>query len=438
MTEENRQLHLNLFGNWYGNHRAAWRHPTVNPRQLWDLDFNIKTAQLGEKGLFDAIFFAGGPGAGRLEPWQIKPEEITLIAAIAAATSHIGVAATVSTTYTEPYNAARQIASIDVLSGGRAGWNAVTGHTPSLAFNFSMNSHPEHAARYARSEEFIQIVKELWNSWEADAIIADQKSGVFLNPDKVHKVPFKGEFFEIAATFSIPRSPQGRPIIFHAGDSDFGRNQGARHADGIFTAQPTFELGREFYKDFKRRVAEQGRNPDHVHVLPGFLPIVGSTEGEAQRYFDELNQLIDIDDAVQSVALSEGLDVSEVPLDEPIPDSVWQHARKTSAFKSRIEALHQKAVASNLTARQVVEWDVTAHGHYIYVGTPEQVADEIELWFQNRAADGFNYKAPTFPEGLEIFVDHVVPLLQKKGIYRREYTGSTLRENLGLPQLTEQ
>lgn len=435
MSDENRQLHLNLFGNWHGNHRASWRHPSVDPRQLWDFDFNVRTAQLAEKGLFDAIFFAGGPGGARIDPaaGQIKPEEVTLIAALAAITSHIGVAATVSTTYTEPYNTARQIASIDVLSGGRAGWNAVTGSNAAPARNFGTDAHPAHADRYARSEEFIQIVKALWDSWEPDAIVADQKSGIFLDTAKVHSVPFKGQFFDIDATLNVPRSPQGRPVIFHAGDSEFGRNQGARHSDAIFTAQPTIELGRNFYADFKRRVVEQGRNPEHVHVFPGFLGIIGSTEEEAQRRFDELNELIDINEAVRSVARADGLDVSDVPLDEPIPDHVWQRSAETSVFKSRVEALRQKAIISNLTARQVIEWNIAAHGHYVHVGTPEQVADQIELWFRTGAADGLNYKVPTFPDGLEIFVEHVVPLLQKKGIYRHEYAGTTLRENLGLP-----
>ncbi len=436
MSNDERQLHLNLFGNWHGNHRAAWRHPSVDPLQLWDWEFNKRTAQLAEKGLFDTIFFAGGPGGVSLEPGggQTKPEEISLIAALASVTEHVGVAATVSTTYTEPYNTARQIASIDQLSGGRVGWNAVTGSNAAPARNFdTRKSHPDHADRYERSEEFIQLVKLLWESWGDDAIIADQKSGVFLDPTKVKRVPFEGNHFNVDALFAIPRSPQGRPIIFHAGDSDYGRNQGARHADGIFTAQPNAELARDFYTDFKRRVAEQGRNPEHVHVLPGFLAVVGSTEEEAKRYFGELNALIDIDEAVRHVAHGDGLDVSDVPLDEPIPDFVWERSAATSTFKSRVEALRQKAVADNLTAREVIEWDTAAHGHYVSVGTPEQIADEIELWFRTGAADGFNYKAPTFPEGFEVFVDHVVPLLQKKGIYRNEYTGKTLRENLGLP-----
>ncbi|MFF0572486.1 LLM class flavin-dependent oxidoreductase [Streptosporangium saharense] len=435
MTEPTRELHLNLFGNWYGNHRAAWRHPGVDPHQLWDIDFNIRTARTAERGLFDAVFFADGPNLGPVQPTsgQTKPEPITLLSVLGAVTTHLGLASTVSTTYSEPYNTARQIASLDLLTGGRAGWNAVTGSSAAAASNFGPASHPEHALRYERSEEFLQIVKALWESWEPGAVIADQGTGVFLDPGKVHRVPFRGRHFQIDAVFNVPRSPQGRPLIFHAGDSDFGRSQGARHADAIFTAQPTIEAAREFYRDFKRRVAEAGRNPAYAHVMPGYLAVVGSTEAEARAAFDELNRLIDIEGAIEEVARGDGLDVSGVDLDRPIPDSLWEHSIATSTFRSRVEALRTKAAEARLTARQVIEWDIAAHGHYVFVGTPEQVADDIELWFTTGAADGFNYKAPTFPDGLEIFVDHVVPLLQKKGVYRREYTATTLRGHYGLP-----
>lgn len=435
MSENDRQLHLNLFGNWHGNHRASWRHPSVDPHQVWDIDFNIQIAKTAERGLFDAVFFADGPGQGSLHPTsgQTKPEPITLLSVLAAVTTHLGLATTISTTYSEPYNTARYIASLDLLSKGRAGWNAVTGSQASTAANFGPTTHPEHAVRYARSEEFIQIVKALWESWEPDAVIADQKTGIFIDPSKIHRVPFDGQFFQIDALFNVPRSPQGRPMLFHAGDSDFGRQQGARYADAIFTAQPTIELAREFYADFKRRVAIAGRNPDHALVMPGYLVVVGSTEAEAQASFGELNALIDIEGAIREVARSDGLDVSGLDLDAPIPDKVWARDLAASTFTSRVQALKDKAEQSGLTARQVIEWDVAAHGHYVIVGTPEQIADDIELWFRTGAADGFNYKAPTFPAGLEPFVEHVIPLLQRKGIYRKEYTETTLRGHYGLP-----
>jgi FMN-dependent oxidoreductase (nitrilotriacetate monooxygenase family) len=434
MDDTERQLHLNMFGNWYGNHRAAWRHPNVDPAQVWSLEFNLNVARTAERGLFDAVFLADAPGLGELSPagGQTRPEPITILSAIAAVTTHLGLAATVSTSYSEPYNTARQIASLDFFSGGRAGWNAVTGSQPSVAPNFGPTAHPEPSARYARGEEFIEIVKALWESWDPDAVIADQKSGVFVDPGKVRNVPYNGEHYQIDALFNVPRSPQGRPMLFHAGSSELGRQQAARHADAIFTAQPTIDVAREYYADLKRRAANFGRRPEDVLVLPGILPIVGSTEAEAKASFAELNALIDIEASIREVARTDGLDVSGLDLDAPVPTCVWEASAATSSFKSRVDALRAKADEANLTAREVIEWDVAAHGHYIVVGTPEQVADDIEHWFTTGAADGFNYKAAQLPDGLEIFVDHVVPLLQRKGIYRKEYTETTLRGHYGV------
>lgn len=433
---DRRQLHLNLFGNWYGNHRASWRHPKVDPHQVWSLDFSVKVAQTAERGLFDAIFFADGPGGPELHPGggHTRPEPITLLSAIAASTEYIGLASTVSTTYSEPYNTARQIASLDQISGGRAGWNAVTGSQRATAKNFGPQKHPDKALRYERSEEFIQIVRALWESWEPDAVIGDQESGVFIDPSKVRRVPFKGKHFEIDAVFGVPRSSQGRPMLFHAGDSDFGRSQGARYADAIFTAQPTIEFARRFYDDFKRRVVVAGRPPEESLVIPGYLPIIGSTEAEAKAALQELNDLIDYEWAVEAFASSDGgLDLRGEELDRPVRDEVWNRALATTSFGSRVQVLRDKADEANLTAREVMQWNIAAHGHFVHVGTPEQIADEMERWLLTGATDGFNYKAPIFPEGLEIFVDHVIPLLQQKGIFRHEYEEKTLRGHYGLP-----
>lgn len=434
MSTPKRQIHLNLFGNWYGNHRGSWRHPSVTPGQVWDLDFNVRVAKMAERGLFDAIFFAGGVSQPSVAEagGRTTPDALVLHAALASVTERLGLALTINTTYSEPYTVAKHIGSLDQLSRGRAGWNAVTGSQRSAAPNYGPDPYPEPAERYARSEEFIQVVKALWESWDADAVVGDQKSGQFLDPSKVHNVRYKGDFFDLDAVYSVPRSPQGRPLLFHAGDSDFGRNQGAQHADGIFTAQGTIEAGREFYSDFKRRVVAAGRRPEDVLIFPGFLAIVGSTEAEAKTQLAELNELIDIDHAIAEVARTDGLDVADIPLDDPVPDHVWQRSAETSNFKSRVEALRLKALADNLTAREVIFWNVAAHGHYVSVGTPEKIADELQEWFETGAADGFNYKAPIFPDGLEVFVEHVVPELQKRGLYRKEYTGTTLRHHLGL------
>lgn len=426
MSENQRQLHLNLFGNWHGNHRAAWRHPNVVPGQYWDLDFTTKVAQTAERGLFDAIFFAGVGPAG--------PEPLLLLAQLAAVTSRIGLAPTINTTYTDPFNTARSIATLDGLSHGRAGFNAVTGSQRATAKNFGPAPHPPKDVRYARQEEYIEVVRLLWESWEPDAFVGDKQSGVLIDKTKVHNVPFKGEHFQIDASFQIPRSPQGRPVLFHAGDSDFGRSQGARYADAIFTAQGTIELAREFYADFKRRVVEAGRRPGEALVVPGFLPIIGSTEAEAKANLQELNDFIDLDDTVAELASTDGgIDLRGEDLDKPVRNEVWDSALAVTSFGSRVKALREKADEACFTAREVVQWNTAAHGHFVFVGTPEQVADEIERWLLTGAADGFNYKAPLFPDGLEQFVDHVIPLLQKKGIYRREYTENTLRGHYGLP-----
>jgi FMN-dependent oxidoreductase (nitrilotriacetate monooxygenase family) len=354
-----------------------------------------------------------------------------LLSILAAETTHLGLAGTMSTTYYEPYNVARLIASLDQLSGGRAGWNIVTSSQPSVAANYGPVQHPEHALRYDRSEEFIEIVKGLWGSWGAGAVIADQKEGVFLDPAQVERVIFDGDHFSVQALFNIPRSPQGRPVLFHAGSSDIGRAQGARHADGIFTAQPEISAAREFYADYKRRIAAAGRRPEDVLVLPGYLPVIGSTEAEAQDLFTSVNALIDTGTGISSVNKLLGLDLSEVDLDAPVPDNVW--AAAGASFTSRVAVIRDHAEHEGFTARQVMERAVGGFGHYVVVGTPEQVADDIEHWFTTGAADGFNLKPLIAPQSIETFVEHVVPLLQAKGIYRREYTATTLRGHYGLP-----
>lgn len=435
MTDNARQLHLNLFGFEYGNHMAAWRHPSVDPHQVWDLDHYRRVARLAERGLFDAVFIADSPGlVSDVVPTggQTTPEPVTLLSILTAETTHLGLAGTMSTTYYEPYNVARLIGSLDQLSGGRAGWNIVTGSQPSVAANFGPATHPEHALRYERSEEFIEIVKSLWDGWAPGAVVADQKDGVFLDPSKIRRTLADGEHFSVQALLNVPRSPQGRPVLFHAGSSDIGRAQGARHADGIFTAQPEISAARAFYADYKSRVGAAGRDPDAVHIFPGYLPVIGSTEAEAQELFDSVNSLIEADAGIGMVKKLLGLDLSDLELEAPIPESVW--AAAGASFTSRVAVVREQAAQLGLSARQVMERTVGSFGHYVIVGTPEQVADDIEHWFTTGAADGFNLKPLLSPLLLEIFVEHVVPLLQAKGIYRHEYDHTTLRGHYGLPE----
>ena len=433
-----RQLSLNLFSPWGGAGMASWRHASVDPGAAWRIDWVANLAKEAERGLFDAIFLADSQSLQDHSPTggQTSPEPITVLSVIAAHTEFLGVASTVSTTYNEPYNTARQIASLDQLSGGRAGWNAVTGSQPSAAPNFGDIEHPPNEVRYERGDEYIEIVKALWESWDHDAVIADKASGIYLDPSKVRRVPFSGKHFQLDALFNVPRSPQGTPMLFHAGSSEIGRNQGAKYADGIFTAQPTIEASREFYSDFKRRVALFGRNPDHVKVLPGILPIIGSTEEEAQRHFDELNAFVDVEASLPRLNQLIHLDLNGVDLDAPIPESVWQGGLEGS-FSSRVAVIKAEAELLGFTARQVVERTIAAFGHHLIVGTPEQVAEDIELWFKTGAADGFNYKLSIVPDARPVFIDELLPLLQGKGIYRKEYTERTLRGHYGLPVPTE-
>lgn len=429
-----RQLSLNLHNPWGGSAAGSWRYDGSEPGSAWSVDWLVGVAKEAERGLFDAVFMADTQGLNDFSPTggQTVPEPITLLSTVAAHTEYVGVAGTVTTTYTEPYNTARQLASLDQLSGGRVGWNAVTGSQPAVAPNFGAVEHPSNEDRYERADEFIEIVKALWDSWDADAVVADKESGIYLDTSKVRRVPFQGKHFDLNALFNVPRSPQGAPMIFHAGSSDTGRNQGAKYADGIFTAQPNIEAARAFYADVKTRVAAFGRNPDHVKVCAGILPVIGSTEAEAQAYFEQLNQFFDVDNAVAFARQVLQLELGDVDFDAPIPELVWQGGLNGS-FTSRVAALKLDAQEKGLTARQLLQRMSASFGHHLVVGTPEHVADDIELWFTTGATDGFNYKLPEVPGSLTVFIDEVLPLLQRKGIFRKEYTEKTLRGHYGLP-----
>jgi len=424
-----RKLVLNAFG------APFLRSSNGDPDQLWGIDGIVEFAREAERALFDAVFLADSPSLQAVSadrPAILMPEPLTVLSILAGHTTYLGLAATVLTTYSEPYNTARKIASLDQLTGGRAGWNAVTGSQPSVAPNFGPTDHPEHALRYERGDEYIEIVKRLWDSWEPDAVTR-RNGNFYVDPSKVHKVPFDGKHFQLDALFNVPRSPQGRPVLFHAGSSDIGRDQGAQHADAIFTAQPTIDAAREFYSDFKRRVAGFGRNPDHALVLPGILPVVGSTEAEAQAKFDEQSASVDIAATAPFLKQSIGLDISELDFDAPIPETVWDATAATTNFVSRIEVMRAEAAERKLTARQVVARAAAAFGHHIVIGSPEQVVDDMELWFRSGAADGFNYRLPHGREDMEVFIDHILPLLQARGLFREEYEETTLRGHYGLP-----
>ncbi|MEV6238559.1 LLM class flavin-dependent oxidoreductase [Lentzea sp. NPDC051838] len=430
MTE--RQLHLNAFLMGVGHHEAAWRHPRTDPKALDDVAHFQNLAQIAERGTFDSVFLADGvqiwgdvrhTAAGRFEP-------LTLLTALSQVTDHIGLIATASTGFSEPYNLARLFSSLDHISGGRAGWNIVTTAQDRSAQNFNRDANLEHSARYERADEFLDVATALWDSWEDDALVVDQESGVFADETKVHEIGHKGRFFSVRGPLNAVRSPQGHPLLVQAGSSEDGKAFAARWAEAVFTAQQTHEEAVAFYTDLKRRVVEFGRPADGLKVLPGIVPVLGGTEEEASRLADELTSLIIPERAVRQLTELIGVDLTNHPLDEPLPE--LPPVTKINGAKSRFELVRDLAVRERLTLRQLLGRLGGGRGHQVIAGTPEQIADHVELWFRTGAADGFNVMAPLLPSGLEEFVDQVVPLLRARGLFRTEYTGRTLRDHYGL------
>ena len=431
-----RQLHLNLFIHSRGHHEASWRHPDSSPLALTDIRYYQDLAQRAEAALFDSIFFAdqlalGGDVAQAARTWL---EPITVLAAIAVSTSRIGLIATASTTYTEPFNLARQFASIDHISNGRAAWNIVTSWLASAARNFDGTGQVSHADRYARGEEFMTVVKALWDSWAEDAVIDDRTSGQYARADHIRPINHRGDFYQVAGPLNLPRCPQGRPVLVQAGSSDTGRRFAARHADAVFTAHVEKATAQEFYADLKALAGAEGRNPAEMLILPGLNAMIASTETEARRLASEVNDLTDPE--VGRKRLSNrfgGHDFSHLPLDRPLSPEDFPDPDTVEAARSRTEVILNLVRRDRLTLRQLLGYLAGARGHYVAAGTPEQIADLIEDWFADGAADGFNIMPPLLPVQLDVFSAEVIPLLQRRGLFRIEYTGTTLREHYGLP-----
>lgn len=434
-----RQIKLGAFLAPTGHHAASWRHPDANPAGGTDFEHFKKLAAIAEKAKFDAIFTADSDGIWsrsadkevlRRDGHGPSFEPITLYSALSAVTKNIGFVATASTTYNDPYHIARKYASLDLLSGGRAGWNVVTSGNRDAAYNFGLEAHPDHGERYRRATEFVDVVKGLWDSWEDDALIYDKESGVFADPDKLHTLDHKGEFYKVRGPLNVPRSPQGHPVLVQAGASEPGKELGARYAEAIFTAWQTLEDAQAFYKDVKSRAPKYGRNPDHIKILPGVYPVIGRTEQEAKDKLEQLRALIDPKVGLSLLSTLGGLEaLSAYDLDGPVPTDLPE----TNDNKSRQRLLLELAARENLTIRGLYEWVAGARGHRVIHGTPESIADQLEEWFVRGAADGFNLLAPTYPTGLVEFAELVIPILQKRGLFRTEYEASTLRGNLGLP-----
>lgn len=427
-----RTFHLNAFLLGVGHHEAAWRHPRTDARRLLQLSHYQELARIAERGKLDSVFFADtlatGPRVERNAFGVFEP--LTLLAALAGVTEHVGLIATVSTGYNEPFHLARKFASIDHISGGRAGWNIVTSAGLDEAANFGLDAVPLHAGRYERAEEFVQVARALWDSWEADAIVLDAEAGRFADPDKVHAVGHRGARFAVQGPLNSPRSPQGRPLLVQAGSSEDGKEFAARHAEAVFTAQRTLEEGLAFYRDLKSRLAAHGRDANDLKVLPGLVPFIAPTEAEARALEQEFTDLISPDYALRQLSAVLGVDLTEHPLDEPLPPLPDEAA--VEGAKSRFTLIKELADTERLTVRQLIGKLGGGRGHRTFAGTPEQVADELQTWFEAGAADGFNIMPPYLPGGLDDFVDLVVPILQQRGLFRTDYTATTLRGHYGL------
>src|SRR5215470_9122096 len=439
MPEPRRQLVLGAHFPSMGQHIAAWLHPSAQIDAGQNFPYFVKLAQTAERAKFDFVFMADAVATrdGNLEALSRWPhymahfEPITLLAATAALTRHIGLVCTASTSYYEPFNVARLFGSLDHISNGRAGWNVVTSANASASFNFSRDEHYDVSERYQRAREFVQVVLGLWDSWEDDAFLRDRQNRRYFDPAKLHKLNHKGSFFSVRGPMKLARPPQGYPVIAQAGASEDGRELGAETAEIIFFSQQRISAAQEFYKDVKGRMAKFGREPEQLKMLAGLNPTVGRTAAEAQAKFDYLQSLIhpDVGKELISVDLG-GADLSGLSVDEPIPEHVIP--QKTRSSMSRLNTVGTVAKDEHLTIRQLYERYAGSRGSYSVVGTPAQIADQMEEWLTTEAADGFIIQASYLPGGFEDFVSLVVPELQRRGLFRTEYAGRTLRSHLGL------
>jgi FMN-dependent oxidoreductase (nitrilotriacetate monooxygenase family) len=431
LGKHKKQLKIGVFLAGTGHHVASWRHPNAQADGSINLAYFEQLAKTAERGKLDMLFLADSLSINQDSHPNVlaRFEPFTLLASLARVTSKIGLAATASTTYSEPFHVARQFASLDHLSSGRAAWNIVTSSIESTALNFSGEQHLEHGLRYNRAEEFVEIVRGLWDSWEDDALIRDKQSGVFFQPEKLHELNHKGEYFSVRGPLNIPRPPQGQPVLIQAGSSDSGQNLAARTADLIFTTQNNLSDAQKFYQSAKQKVISFGRSSDEVSIMPGIVPFIGETEQIAKEKFQEMQDLI-----IPSVGLKilssymGGIDLTQYPLDGPLPDLNIE----VNAVKSRFELIKDLAKRENMSILELSRYIAGSRGHNIFVGTPAQLADHFVKWVDQDACDGFNLMPPLLPEGLDLFVDQVIPILQEQGVFRQEYEGSTLRDHLGL------
>lgn len=424
-----RQLRLGSILHGASGNMSAWRHPAAQADASINFDFVKNTAIKAEEGKLDFLFVADGLYINEksIPHFLNRFEPLTVLSALAAITSRLGLVGTVSTSYSDPFTVARQFASLDHLSNGRAGWNVVTSPLEGSAKNFSREKHPEHALRYRIADEYLDVVKGLWDSWEEDAFTRDKATGQYFDPAKLHTLDHHGDFFQVAGPLNIGRTPQGRPIIFQAGASDDGKKLAARHADAIFTHHETLEAAQEFYRDVKSQLERFGRSPEELHIFQGVSLIVGKNAEDVERQYQVTAALVSIKDALNYLGrYFEHHDFSQYPLDAPFPD-VGELGQ--NSFRSTTDEIKRYARELGLTLRQVALEAATPRPRFH--GTAQQVADGLQHWFDTFAADGFIIQGGT-PDTFPRFVDEVVPVLQARGLFRTEYPGTTLRESLGL------
>ncbi len=435
------QMSLGAFIHPTGNHVASWMHPEAQADAGTNVEHYIEVAQTAERGKFDLMFLADALATrdGKLEALSRWPqymayfEPITLLSAIASVTKRIGLVATATTSYNEPYNVARKYASLDHISHGRAGWNVVTSANLSEAYNFGREEHYEHGERYDRASEFVEVVRGLWDSWDDDAFVRDRSTGRYFIPEKLHYLRHKGEHFSVRGPLNVARPPQGHPVLFQAGSSEAGKELAARIAEGVFTPQHTLEGAQAFYRDLKGRMAKYGRQPEDLKILPGLNPIVGRTQAEAEEQHAYLQSLIHPDVGLELLSNAiGGFDLAGYDLDGPLPEAAY--GTKSNAGTTSFRNVLGWARNEGLTIRQLYQRFAGARGQRTLIGTASQIVDQMEEWFVGYGVDGFLIQPSHVPGGLNDFVDMVVPELQNRGLFRTEYEGPTLRDHLGLPR----
>ena len=436
-----RKMRLAAYFNPTGHHVASWRHPRAQVDAPINIDHYVEIARTAERAKFDMIFLADGSATRQADMEALSRsvqfvahfEPLTLLSALAMTTSRIELVGTVSTTYHEPYNVARKFASLDHISKGRSGWNCVTSNQVAEAYNFGRPGVDNHQIRYGRAKEFVEVCKGLWDSWDDDAFIRDTQTGLYFEPESMHYLNHKGTTYTVRGPLNVPRPPQGYPVIVQAGASDEGRELAAQHAEAIFSPHLTVEAAKAYYDDVKGRMGRCGRDPDHLKILPGLSVVVGESDAKAQEDFEYLQSLIHPMVGREILATMLGLDLSGYDLDQPLPDPLPAGL----GSRGHYDSILAQARRENLTVRQLGARVAGARGKNTIHGSPKTVADYMEWWFTANACDGFCVMPPYIPGAHDDFCNLVIPELQKRGIFRKEYEGTTLREHLGLPRPPE-